>query len=254
MLKKHQLKMSKSIFFSPTGISSLDDALSGGVGKSRITHIYGRAGIGRTTLAMQIAASMVNYCHTVYFVSTSSASNLIYEYSLNKRGKSFSSYVIHSLNGFEVVASRIESADFIIIDGIEVYYGPCRQTRIEKTHARDSIRTIEELQLASLARIVRVAQNLGKPLVICSDNSNFAGPELSGIDNPSKHLREVQGIDSTVICLKDVPSQYYSLASYFPQEFVVHRRHRIAPTTSRLLTLMYNRKPHCYYDYPDQSD
>jgi len=243
--------MSKSIFFSPTGISSLDAALHGGIGKSMVTHIYGGNGIGRTTLAVQIAASMVNYhFQTVYATTLPLASDLIYEYHLNRRTQYLSYCEIRSLNGFEVLAASLHRADFIILDGTDVYYEPSIQKCIEKTHSRDRIRTMEEIKLAALARIVRVAQRFEKRLVICSNEIKFSGSELSRTSNPSKHLCEVQGVDSTVIELIDTPLSH-RLDLQFPQELVVHRCHQIAPIASRHLTLMYNSSPHCFFDCPD---
>lgn len=244
--------MSESVRFCPTSLDSLDHLLGGGIGLSPITHLYGIEGEERTTLLAQITASLVFHGKKVLFASTGEFSPILDEYHLRSRPDLFAFVKISSLTAFETVATKVEQADFIILDGTTVSYDPGVQAELERTHSKDKAQTFGQLMLAGLAFIVRAAAKHDKRLVICSFDPRLAGPGLGPVGLPSHHLMEVQGIASTIIEL--IPrDQYYIRSTHIPQEIVVHRHHRITALTSRPLVLGYNSKPHYYVDLPQET-
>ncbi len=78
----------------PTGIHPLDDFLRGGIPFGKVTHVYGVAGSGKTTLVLQLAVVVANQGSKVVYIDS---------------GRQFSSERLQQMCGtnFEPVGSNI---------------------------------------------------------------------------------------------------------------------------------------------------
>jgi len=234
--------MYDSMKFCPTGLPSLDAMLGGGIGKSQFTHISSCEGLGRTTLAVQLAASMVTSGHKTLFATTRPYNEVMSETNLSQEHELFAYITIFMQSQYESVANTIEYADYIVIDGPKLNHGP---KELVKNPYQLTI--WDQEMLMGMAKIASAAHKHHKPMVICSNDSRFLGPGPSNPGIPSKALQEIHGFGSTLIMMMDSNRDYCDDTG-FAQHLIIKRLDQTAICYGNLVTLEYQNNPHRFVD------
>jgi recombination protein RecA len=149
--------------FWPSGLCSVDYIMGGGLPKGRMVELYGHEGTGKTTLALQIAKSVLNICDTNKVVYIDTESSLNYEYC-KKIGINFNKFFICQTQVAEEVLNIIKKiienklANLIIVDSVASLI------------PESEIDNINDFGIASLARIL--SSSLRKLSKILSDTQS----------------------------------------------------------------------------------
>ena len=108
-----------------TNIEELDRVMGGGIVKGSLTLIGGDPGIGKSTLAVQIANNVSNLDHNVLYVSGEESAKQIKMRSDRLSIKSDKLYILAETN-LDVVKKIVEeiSPEIIIIDSIQTMFDP----------------------------------------------------------------------------------------------------------------------------------
>lgn len=108
-----------------TDIEELDRVMGGGIVKGSLTLIGGDPGIGKSTLAVQIANNVSNLNHNVLYVSGEESAKQIKMRSDRLSIKSDTLYILAETN-LDIVKKVVEeiSPEIIIIDSIQTMFDP----------------------------------------------------------------------------------------------------------------------------------
>lgn len=167
-----QKTSTSTTFRSPTGIDELDRVLGGGVVLGGFTLLGGDPGIGKSTLLLQMAASLSDRGHKVLYVSAEES----VEQTLNRASRlslfQENVQVASENNLLEIITtiSKVEP-QVVIIDSIQTIYHP------EITSAPGTVSQVRDCagHLMSLAKSKNIAIFL---IGHITKDGNIAGPKV----------------------------------------------------------------------------
>ncbi len=117
--------LENSHFRTPTGIGELDRVLGGGIVQGGFVLLGGDPGIGKSTLLLQMSASLANKNVTVLYISAEESveQTLNRAHRLNLKQKDVH---VASENNFHAIASLIDTLKpkVVIVDSIQTIYHP----------------------------------------------------------------------------------------------------------------------------------
>ncbi|TFF91942.1 hypothetical protein EU545_02495 [Candidatus Thorarchaeota archaeon] len=99
----------------PSGISRLDLMLGGGIRTGNITHVYGRAGSGKTTLALEFVLSALRMGHHVVYVNSETSSPI--ERLEQMAGRPYQDI----LNSIRIIVPKNFKEQGEIVEDLELY-------------------------------------------------------------------------------------------------------------------------------------
>lgn len=161
-----------SPFRSPTGIGELDRVLGGGVVLGGFTLLGGDPGIGKSTLLLQMAASLSDQNHKVLYISAEES----VEQTLNRAARlslfQEGVHVTSENNLLEIIETITKvSPEIVIIDSIQTIYHP------DVTSAPGTVSQVRDCagHLMSLAKSKNIAIFL---IGHITKDGNIAGPKV----------------------------------------------------------------------------
>ncbi len=99
----------------PSGVSIIDRLLDGGVSTGKITHVFGEAGAGKTTFALQFVAAAIRLGMKVAYINTESTSPIERLEQITNRSFSSMNTMIRLLHPTNFKEQGV------IIDDLELY-------------------------------------------------------------------------------------------------------------------------------------
>ena len=156
----------------PTGIGELDRVLGGGIVHGSVTLISGDPGIGKSTLALQIAHVLSEQDLKVLYASGEESARQI-RLRAERLGALNQNLSVYPENNLNQVALAVEKdkPDLLIVDSIQTMF------REDVNSSAGSVAQVKE----SSAFLVRMAKTIGLPIIIVghvTKDGNIAGPKL----------------------------------------------------------------------------
>lgn len=154
-----------------TGIGELDRALGGGLARGSLTLLGGDPGIGKSTLALQLALSGSSFSRALYVSGEESAAQV--KMRADRIGLDYSSLLFSPETSVESIGEIIAGAEprLIIIDSIQTIYTE------ELAASPGSVGQIREA--ASI--LLRICKTIGAPTILIghvTKEGAIAGPKL----------------------------------------------------------------------------
>jgi DNA repair protein RadA/Sms len=161
-----------SHFRTPTGIGELDRVLGGGIVQGGFILLGGDPGIGKSTLLLQMSASLANNSIRVLYVSAEESveQTLNRAHRLNLKQKDVH---VASENNFHAIANLIEKLKpkVVIIDSIQTIYHP------EITSAPGTVSQVRDCA----GHLMAIAKNTSTTIFLIghiTKEGNIAGPKV----------------------------------------------------------------------------
>ncbi len=154
-----------------TGVGELDRVLGGGLVTGSVVLAAGEPGIGKSTLLMQISASVSKEYKVLYVSGEESRWQL--KYRAKRLGLDNSEFYILTETNLNRIMSEIEkiSPDFVILDSIQTVYDDASNS------TPGSVTQVRE----STSRIINHAKNCGMTVIIVghvNKEGGIAGPKV----------------------------------------------------------------------------
>jgi len=155
-----------------TGISTLDEALGGGIVLGQVILLSGEPGIGKSTLLLQVANALAKQGKKVLYITGEESSTQVY-----LRGERINAVdkniLILADTNLENVLNQIENTnpDFIILDSVQTIYSP------ELESSAGSVSQVKEVS----ARLTEIAKQKNIPVILIGQvtkEGNIAGPKV----------------------------------------------------------------------------
>lgn len=155
-----------------TNISTLDEALGGGIVKGQVILLSGEPGIGKSTLLLQVAYQITKKGLKVLYITGEESSFQIY-----MRGKRINAIseniLILADTNLENVLNNIEqlNPDFIILDSVQTIYSS------ELESSAGSVSQVKEVS----TRLTEIAKQKSIPVILVGQitkEGNIAGPKV----------------------------------------------------------------------------
>lgn len=161
-----------SHFRTPTGIGELDRVLGGGIVQGGFILLGGDPGIGKSTLLLQMSASLADKNVTVLYVSAEESveQTLNRAHRLNLKQKDVH---VASENNFHAIANLIEKIKpkVVIVDSIQTIYHP------EITSAPGTVSQVRDCA----GHLMAIAKNTNTTIFLIghiTKEGNIAGPKV----------------------------------------------------------------------------
>lgn len=120
--------------FVTTGVESLDKITNGGFPRGRITEIYGRKSVGKTTLVMMMLAA-ISKDHKVLFIDAENALNPVRMAELGADLKNIQYSIEYVLDDVgELILANVAKYDAIILDSVAGTIGRTEETSTVGDH------------------------------------------------------------------------------------------------------------------------
>ena len=154
-----------------TGVGELDRVLGGGLVTGSVILAAGEPGIGKSTLLMQISASVSKEYKVLYVSGEESRWQL--KYRARRLGLDNSDFYILTETNLNKIMSEIENIapDFVILDSIQTVYDDASNS------TPGSVTQVRE----STSRIINHAKNCGMTVIIVghvNKEGGIAGPKV----------------------------------------------------------------------------
>lgn len=120
--------------FITTGVESLDKITNGGFPRGRITEVYGKKSVGKTTLVMMMLAA-ISKDHKVLFIDAENALNVTRMAELGAELENIeysSEYVLDEVG--ELILANVAKYDAIILDSVAGTIGRTEETSTVGDH------------------------------------------------------------------------------------------------------------------------
>jgi len=155
-----------------TNISTLDEALGGGIVKGQVILLSGEPGIGKSTLLLQVAYQIAKQGSKVLYITGEESSSQVYIRGKRINAISENIFILADTN-LENVLNNVEqlNPDFIILDSVQTVYSS------ELESSAGSISQVREVS----ARLTEVAKQKNIPVILIGQvtkEGNIAGPKV----------------------------------------------------------------------------
>ncbi len=161
-----------SQIYQPTGIGELDRVLGGGIVEGALVLVGGEPGIGKSTLLLQMSASLSGMGKKVLYISGEESRRQI-KLRARRLGADESDVLLLSENAMDKVREKLEALkpDYCIVDSVQTMYLP------ELSSAPGSVSQVRE----STAILMRYAKESGCGIVLVghvTKEGSLAGPRV----------------------------------------------------------------------------
>jgi len=172
---KPSSKTSRSRF--STGFSELDRVLGGGLVGGEVVLVSGEPGIGKSTILLQVATSLIKKGDKILYVcgeeSPSQLSSRFNRVSNDKELKNIENLLITDSTNVDIISNLIESENFdlVIVDSIQSVYSES---------SRGFVGSISQVRISGTV-LTRIAKQTNTPIFIVGQINkmgNVAGPKI----------------------------------------------------------------------------
>lgn len=155
-----------------SGLGELDRVLGGGIVTGSLVLIGGDPGIGKSTILLQVSASLANAQHKVLYISGEESTRQT-KLRAERLGVKTDQLLVYSETDIELIANAIDetSAKFVVIDSIQTVFNG------EVTSAPGSVSQVRECT----AELMRIAKTKGVAIFIVghvTKEGSIAGPRI----------------------------------------------------------------------------
>jgi DNA repair protein RadA/Sms len=156
----------------PTKIGELDSVLGGGLFLGSIVLLGGEPGIGKSTIALQIAQNIAKQNKTVLYVSGEETEAQLF-YRAKRLGESAQGLLVYAETNIRNIVQVIEKQqpDLVILDSIQVVYQP------EIPSIPGSVNQIRQCA-NEIINIIKEKNIIGLLIGHITKEGNIAGPKL----------------------------------------------------------------------------
>ena len=197
--------LENNIAVIPTGISSLDEMLGGGLRSGSLTLIASRPAVGKTSLTMQLAGNITAAGKFVYFCSLESNEYVFNRIFRKQNGANPARETLyfddHAKADVPYIAEKIrslEKCDAVFVDYLELMQ-PHRST---SDAVAEIVLALNELAQNEDIQIVLTCQIRGRgPLPKCFDEHKMFCPELS---ERLQNIAQVQTPDVIILLSREL--------------------------------------------------
>ncbi|NPA58156.1 MAG: DNA repair protein RadA [Aquificae bacterium] len=154
-----------------TGISTLDQALGGGMVAGQVILLSGEPGIGKSTLLLQVSSNIAEKNRVLYITGEESAHQV--QLRAERIGALKDNLLVLSETMLEAVeeAVKTEKPDLIVLDSVQTVYST------ELDSSAGSVSQVREVS----SRLTELAKSLEIPLIIVGQvnkEGSIAGPKV----------------------------------------------------------------------------